>query len=170
MQYYITRSIIAISVALSLASCTTTQADFQNNPKAVSQAALCRTLLESSDPVFQRQIVRELGRRGIKAWDCPAMVQLENQAIAAVAAVAIVGTAVAVCSNNNCGGGAYTPYRQYPGNCYSYYDRRLMAAAAAPEALCPDRGAGDDHVYPPNSWRIRPLGSSSAARLSIVWR
>jgi hypothetical protein len=115
------RLVFAATMTLALSSCTTTQADFQKNPKGVGKAALCRTYVESPDPVFQQQIVVELGNRGIRPFDCQAMVLQQNQAVAAVAAVALVGTAVAVCANNNCGGGYYRPQPTYSGNCqYSW--------------------------------------------------
>lgn len=59
----------------------------------------------------------ELNRRGIQAYDCPQMVQNQDAAAAAIVAVALVGTAVAVCANNNCGGGYAPPPRAYRGNC-----------------------------------------------------
>ena len=114
------RLAFAASISFALTSCTTTQADFKKNPKAVSKGVLCRTLVESPDPYFRHEIATELGRRKIDPNTCPAMVQLQNQAAAALVAVAVVGTAVAVCANNNCGGGSYyspPSYRTYPGNC-----------------------------------------------------
>jgi len=49
--------------------------------------------------------------------DCQQMVLQQKQAAAALVAVALVGTAVAVCANGNCGGGGYTPSYGYRGNC-----------------------------------------------------
>ncbi|PDT39976.1 hypothetical protein CO656_19275 [Sinorhizobium sp. FG01] len=122
------RLCIAAAITLALGSCTTTQADLRKNPKAVSKAALCRTFLETYDPSFKQEIALELGRRGISYYECPAMVQKQNQAIAATVAIAAIGTAVAVCANNNCGGGSYYPssYRPYRGNCQ--YDWQYDAA------------------------------------------
>jgi hypothetical protein len=80
------RLVFAATMTPALSSCTTTQADFQKNPKGVSKAALCRTYMESPDPVFQQQIVIELGNRGISPFDCQAMAMQQNQAVAAVAA------------------------------------------------------------------------------------
>lgn len=91
--------------------------------------------MQSQDPVFQQDLLRELTRRGVNAYDCPQMVQNQDAAAAALVAVALVGTAVAVCANNNCGGGYTPPARRYPGNCYSYYDR------AADGSLCGHRSA-----------------------------
>ena len=117
---------LAAATALALSSCTTTQADLRKNPKAISKATLCRTLVENQDPYFQQEIAIELGRRNINTTDCFAMVQQQNQAAAALVAVALVGTAVAVCANNNCGGGSYYPTRTYNGNCQ--YDWQYDAA------------------------------------------
>lgn len=120
---------IAALITLALASCTTTTpAEFQKNPKGVPKVNLCRTYLESPDPVFQQQILGELARRGISPYDCPAMVQQQNQAAAALVAIAVVGGAVAYCANHNCGGGGggyYRPPPSYPGNCR--YDGQIAA-------------------------------------------
>lgn len=88
----------------------------------MSKAALCRTFITNTDLNFSQDLTYELARRGISPIECNQMVQQQNQAAAALVAVAIVGTAVAVCANNDCGGGGYTPY--YRGNCqYSWqYD------------------------------------------------
>lgn len=109
---------------LALASCTTTPAQFDKNPKAVDKASLCRAYLESYDDGFRQRIALELARRGVPGYDCPRIVQAQNQAAAALVAVALVGTAVAVCANNNCGGRYYRPAPVYRGNCqYSWqYD------------------------------------------------
>lgn len=111
-------------MALALASCTTTQADFRKDPARVSKAALCRTFITNTDLNFSPELTHELARRGISPIECNQMVQQQNQAAAALVAVAIVGTAVAVCANNDCGGGGYTPY--YRGNCQ--YDWQYDAA------------------------------------------
>jgi hypothetical protein len=128
------RRLGAVMMSLALASCTTTQAEFVKKPSAVSKAALCKTVLDTQDPVFQRQLLGEILRRGMSVPECQQMVIQQQQAAAALVAIAVVGTAVAVCANNNCGGG-YTPARRYPGNCYSYYDR------AADGSLCGNRSA-----------------------------
>lgn len=128
----------AALIALALAGCTTTtQAEFQKNPKAVPKVSLCRTYLESSDPVFQQQIAAELARRGVAYYQCPQMVQQQNQAGAILAAVAIGGAAVAYCANHNCGGGGgyYNPPAAYPGNC------RYAWQTAADGSRCGDRSA-----------------------------
>lgn len=102
-----------------MAGCTTTPAQLDKDPKAVPKVNLCRTYLQSTDPVFQQRITTELGRRGVNVWQCPAMVQQQDQAAAALVAVAVVGGAVAYCSNHNCGGGGgyNSSYSSYPGNC-----------------------------------------------------
>lgn len=113
-------------IAAAISGCTTTQSEFAKNPKAVPKVNLCRTYLENRDPVFQQQILAELGRRGVKPWDCPAMVQQQNQAAAALVAVAVIGGAAAYCANHSCGGGYYRPPPTYPGNCR--YDWQYDAA------------------------------------------
>lgn len=132
----LTRRLGAVAISIALAGCTTTQAEFSKKPAAVSKAALCKTVLETQDPIFQQQLLIELNRRQISIPECQQMVAQQRQAAAALVAVALVGTAVAVCANNNCGEGSYyTPTPRYPGNCYSYYDR------AADGTLCGNRSA-----------------------------
>lgn len=128
MNFYLAgRLSIAAAMAFALASCTTTQAGFRKNPEGVSKSALCRTFITNTDLAFTQELTAELARRRIDPIECVSMVQRENQAAAVIVAVALVGTAVAVCANNNCGGGssypAYTPYR---GNCQ--YDWQRDAA------------------------------------------
>jgi hypothetical protein len=129
------RRIGALMMALALASCTTTQAEFAKKPSAVSKAALCKTALETTDPAFQFQLVSEVNRRGMNMLECQQMVIQQQQAAAALVAIAVVGTAVAVCANNNCGGGSYYQPRRYPGNCYSPND------IAADGTRCGNRSA-----------------------------
>lgn len=123
----------ALLISCAISACTTSREAFNANPKSIDKPTLCRTYLQSQEPVFQQDILKELNRRGVQAYDCPQMVQNQDAAAAALVAVALVGTAVAVCANNNCGGGY--PTRSYPGNCYSYYDR------AADGSLCGHRSA-----------------------------
>lgn len=59
----------------------------------------------------------ELSRRSVQAYDCPEIVQKQDAAATAIVAVALIGTAVAVCANNNCGGAYAPPSRGYRGNC-----------------------------------------------------
>lgn len=142
MQYHMLRTVGVLVLSCLLAACTTSREAFKANPKSIDKPTLCRTFLQSQDPPFQQDLLKELNRRGVQAYDCPQMVQNQDQAAAALVAVALVGTAVAVCANNNCGGGGYTPYRRYPGNCYSYYDR------AADGSLCGRRAA----LMRPGGW------------------
>lgn len=110
------RRTVVGTMALALAGCTTTQAEFNKKPEAVSKAALCRTFMETKDQAFYQDLLGELSRRQIGPLECDQMVQQQNQAAAALVAVAVVGAAVAVCANNNCGN-AYYPSNTYQGNC-----------------------------------------------------
>jgi len=82
--------------------------------------------------VFAQELDAELGRRCVNPQECPAMIQAQNQAGAALAVVAVSGAAITYCSKHHCGGGYEGP--AYPGNCY-YYDR------AADGSLCGYRAA-----------------------------
>lgn len=127
MKFSTAAAALAAASSLVLMGCTSTsQATFYQNPKAVSKASLCRTLVETTDYQFAKSVAAELVRRRIDPNTCPAMVQQQNQAAAALVAVAVVGTAVAVCANNNCGGGYYRPPPPYRGNCQ--YDWQYDAA------------------------------------------
>ncbi|MGO6783512.1 hypothetical protein [Rhizobium ruizarguesonis] len=142
-MYLLARRFGVVAITLALAGCTTTPAEFNNKPAAVSKAALCKTALETQDPAFQFQLVSEVNRRGMSMLECEQMVAQQRQAAAVLVGLALVGTAAAVCANGNCGGGGYTPYRRYPGNCYSYYDR------AADGSLCGNRSA----MSRPGGWQ-----------------
>jgi hypothetical protein len=115
---------LALGVSTILSGCSTTQAQFEKNPKGISKGAICRAFLESGDPYFRKNLETELVRRNVNPYDCPAMVLAQNQAAAAIVAVALVGTAVAVCANNDCSGGS--SYPSYRGNCQ--YDEQRDAA------------------------------------------
>lgn len=118
-----TRRGIAVSISFALASCTTTQAQLAANPKQVPKVNLCRTYLQTPDPMFQKQLLTELAQRGISPFECHEMVQKQDQAAAALVAVALVGTAVAVCANGCTSGNTY--YRPPPsnsGNCQNPWD------------------------------------------------
>ncbi len=111
------RGSLAALIALALTGCTTTQEAFNKNPKQVPKVDICRTLIQqiNVNPAFAKDLVTELVRRGVNPYECPAMVQKQDQAAAALVAVAVVGGAVAYCANHHCGGGGYAnPYR---GNC-----------------------------------------------------
>ncbi|WP_204340000.1 hypothetical protein [Rhizobium leguminosarum] len=142
-MYLLARRFGAVAITLALAGCTTTPAEFNNKPSAVSKAALCKTALETQDPAFQFQLIAEVNRRGMSLFECQQMVAQQKQAAAVLVGLALVGTAAAVCANGNCGGGGYAPYRRYPGNCYSYYDR------AADGSLCGARSA----MSRPGGWQ-----------------
>ncbi|MCZ4093396.1 hypothetical protein [Sinorhizobium psoraleae] len=138
--YLAGRLSIAAAMTFAVASCTTTPADFRKNPKAVSKAALCRTYLDTYDDPFRQEIALELGRRGITPYECPAMVQKQNQAIAATVAIAAIGTAVAVCANHNCGGGSYYPsYPRYR----PYQEIANMTGSVMPRAIDAE---GEAHI------------------------
>jgi len=53
---------------------------------------------------FRDGLYTELVRRSVTPQQCADMIRKQNQAIAAGVAIAAVGAAIAVCSNNNCGG------------------------------------------------------------------
>ncbi|WP_184459402.1 hypothetical protein [Rhizobium aethiopicum] len=142
-MYLLARRFGAVAMSFALAACTTTPAEFNKKPSAVSKAALCKTVFETQDPQFQVQLVAELNRRGMSIPECQQMVLQQRQAAAVMVGLALVGTAAAICANGNCGGGGYTPYRRYPGNCYSYYDR------AADGSLCGNRSA----MSRPGGWQ-----------------
>ncbi|MGN6779354.1 hypothetical protein [Rhizobium sp.] len=60
---FLARRVGAVAISIALASRTTTQAEFSKKPAAVSKAALCKTVLETQDPVFQQQLLTELNRK-----------------------------------------------------------------------------------------------------------
>lgn len=127
---------IAAGAALSLVGCQSVTYDqFRQNPKAVSKAQLCRTLVETQDMAFAQLVAAELSRRGIDYRVCPSMVQEQNQAAAAVAVVALAGTAVAVCANSDCSAPGYGSYRSYDGNCRYHWQRDARGN------ICGDRAA-----------------------------
>ncbi|MER9232900.1 BRCT domain-containing protein [Mesorhizobium sp. M0622] len=105
----------AVVFALASASCTTSQEALNKNPQAVSTSALCRSYASTSDQSFRDNLYTELARRSVTPQQCADMIRKQNQAIAAGVAIAAVGAAIAVCSNNNCGGGYGRPnYYQAP--------------------------------------------------------
>jgi hypothetical protein len=105
----------AVVLALASASCTTSQQALSKNPSGVSTSALCRSLASAKDAKFQTDLYAELTRRSVTLDQCVEMIRKQNQAIAAGVAIAVVGTAVAVCANNNCGGGGYSRPNYYQG-------------------------------------------------------
>ncbi|MBX5247856.1 MULTISPECIES: hypothetical protein [unclassified Rhizobium] len=125
-MYLLARRFGVVAISFALAGCTTTPAEFNKKPSAVSKAALCKTVFETQDPQFQVQLVAELNRRRMTIPECQQMIIQQRQAAAVMVGLALVGTAAAICANGNCGGGYYTPPRRYPGNCQ--YDWQYDAA------------------------------------------
>jgi hypothetical protein len=109
------RGIAAAALSFTVAACSTTSKEMDTQPQKVSQAALCRSYVQTKDETLRYKVHVELGQRGIDPAACYQMVQQQNQAAAALVAVALVGGAVAYCANNHCGGGG--GYRRYHGNC-----------------------------------------------------
>lgn len=104
------RQTLATVFSLVFASCTTSHQALNKNPASVSTSALCRSLTSTKDVAFQQSLYVELTRRSVSPSQCVEMVTKQNQAIVAGLAVAALGAAVAVCANNDCGGGGgYTP-------------------------------------------------------------
>lgn len=110
-----TRAVATALFALPLASCTTSQQALSKNPKAVNTSALCRSLANTNDAQFRIDLLTELSRRSVSVDQCATMIKQQNQAIAAGVALAAIGAAVAVCANNDCGGGGYYQPRYYQG-------------------------------------------------------
>lgn len=103
--------IAAVAMSVALTACATAPKDFYANPGKSKDTALCRAVMETSDPQFQRDAATELVRRGLTGEDCQNKVNTEN---GVVAALAIVGGA-AVIGAASAGGGfggapAYTNY------------------------------------------------------------
>lgn len=119
----ITRLSIAVSLSFALMSCTTTPAQLAANPKQVPKVNLCRTYLQTPDALFQQHLAAELAQRGVSPFECHEMVQKQDQAAAALVAVALVGTAVAVCANGCASSNTrYRPTPTYSGNCLNSWD------------------------------------------------
>lgn len=99
------RGLLAAVFSLALGACTTSTSQMQKEPHKVSKAALCRSYVETRDEGLRYQIQAELNRRAINPGACGDMVRQQNQAAAALVAVALVGGAAAYCANHHCGGG-----------------------------------------------------------------
>lgn len=108
-------AIVPAILALSLASCTTSQEALNKNPKTVSTSALCRSLATTNDAGFRQSLYAELSRRSVTYDQCAEMVRRQNNAIAAGVAIAAIGAAVAICANNDCGGGGGYSRPRYQG-------------------------------------------------------
>lgn len=100
--------LFAALVAVSFSACATTPAKFYTDPSKAKDTPLCRSLMESTDPAFQRDVAAELNRRGVTAEQCQQKVSFENAAIIGIAAVA-TGVTVAAACQNGCGAPGYTP-------------------------------------------------------------
>ena len=109
--------VVAASVALVLSGCATAPKDFYADPSKPKDTALCRAVLETSDPVFQRDAAAELVKRGLTAEECRNRVAMETAAIVGIAAVA-TGVAVAAACQNGCASPGYTPSYAYSGTDY----------------------------------------------------
>jgi hypothetical protein len=110
---------------LFIAGCTTTKQSFYENPSSAGVVELCRTYLNTPDVGFKRDISSELLRRGIYSTHCQAKVEKQDaQVVAGLAAVALVGAAVAACSGGGCGGGGYSSPNRYGGTDWDqFYDQ-----------------------------------------------
>ena len=104
-QYSTFHALICAILTGTLSACTTSHEALSKNPKAVGEAALCRSFITTKDEAFRQELYRELSHRSIAPMQCAEMVKKQNQAIAAGIAIAAVGAAVAICANNDCGGG-----------------------------------------------------------------
>lgn len=106
---------IALVASIILAGCSTTPKNFYANPAKAKDTSLCRTLMETADPVFQRDVAAELVRRGVTAEQCQQKVATENAAIIGIAAVATGVAVVAACQNGCAGPSNYVaPSRSGP--------------------------------------------------------
>lgn len=100
--------VVAALLALSVSGCATAPKDFYADPTKPKDTALCRAVLETADPVFQRDAAAELMRRGLTEQECRNRVNMETAAIVGIAAVA-TGVAVAAACSNGCAAPSYTP-------------------------------------------------------------
>jgi hypothetical protein len=109
--------LLAAALSAALTGCATAPKDFYANPAKAKDTSLCRTLMESADPTFQRDVADELIKRGVTAEQCQNKVNAENAAIMGIAAVATGIAVVAACQNGCAAPSAYTaPHVDY--DCY----------------------------------------------------
>ena len=156
----IARLTFAASLSLALASCTTSTTEMAQNPRQVPKVNLCRTLLETQDPILAQTVITELNRRDVNMADCPTMVQQQIQAAAAVAAVALVGAAVAVCANGCASSNSYyRPLSTYHGNCQHSW--QLDAAGNRCGARAADVRPGGYGGYSGGYHRVAPAVSAA---------
>ncbi|BBD41018.1 hypothetical protein Amn_pb00090 (plasmid) [Aminobacter sp. Y103A] len=74
--------------------------------------------------MVERRLYVELSSRSVSAPRCVKMVNNQNNAIAAGVAIAAVGAAVAVCANNDCGGGgSYRPIYYQGADWDAFYNQ-----------------------------------------------
>lgn len=98
----------AAALAVALSGCATAPKDFYADPSKPKDTALCRAVMETTDPIFQRDAAEELTKRGLTAEECQNKVAMETAALVGIAAVA-TGVAVVAACQNGCGGGGYSP-------------------------------------------------------------
>lgn len=109
----------AVFLAIALAGCATTPQQFEQRRYSMSDLEVCnawRDAERSRDPAFIRQTRSEATRRGVSVERCKTLIAERDRAVAgAVAAVAIIGLAVAASRKGGGGGGSYaTPYQAQP--------------------------------------------------------
>lgn len=63
------RNTPAALVAATTAGCATAPKDFYADPSKPKDTALCRAVMETTDPTFQRDAAAELVKRGLTAED-----------------------------------------------------------------------------------------------------
>ncbi|CAI2931903.1 hypothetical protein [Aminobacter niigataensis] len=151
------RQAVAVAAAffsLSLAACTTSQQALNKNPKEVSTSALCRSFVTTNDGQFKQALYVELTSRSVSAVQCVDMVKKQNNAIAAGVAIAAIGAAVAVCANNDCGGGGGYRPSYYQGTDWDAFYRYGQIVWACRE-VASGQFTYDSNCYgkPQTDWR-----------------
>lgn len=145
----------AALLTLSLAACTTSQQALSKNPKAVTTSALCRSFVTTNDGQFKQALYVELSSRSVSGLQCEEMVKNQNNALAAGIAIAAVGAAVAVCANNDCGGGgSYRPSYYQGADWDAFYNQYGQIVWACRE-VASGRFTYDTNCYgkPQTDWR-----------------
>ncbi|MGN7772181.1 hypothetical protein [Phyllobacterium sp. 22552] len=92
-----------LMVAAIAAGCTTSSESFYKDKTKGDKTSICRAYLKAQDPTFRLDLEMELTRRGIAPLNCPSIVQAQNTAIAAGAAVLLVGAVAVACANSSSG-------------------------------------------------------------------
>lgn len=138
MPVHYFRVSMTLALALALGACTTSKEALRKNPKSVGKAALCRSMVTTNDAEFRQELILEAIKRGITAQQCVETVRRQNQAIATGVTIAAVGTAVAVCANNNCGGGS----SYHPPHNYGYAWDLIRNQYGTPVYVCRNRYNG----------------------------